>query len=91
MGGQVIGLQNKDDSANRREAVEKESENSVISLLEEKEKEIKNWQVKIKKLSKKLNEGEMEEFIIDRSKSHQEVENQIGRLADKFQELDQDQ
>ena len=35
----VIELQKeKDDLANRREAVEKESENSVISLLEEKEK-----------------------------------------------------
>ena len=81
----------KDDLANRKEVVEKESENSIISLLEEKEKEIKNWQVKIKKLSNKLNEGEMEEFIIDRNKSHQEIETQIGRLAEKFQELEQDQ
>ena len=33
----------------------------------------------------------MEEFIIDRSKSHQEIETKIDRLAEKFQELDQDQ
>ena len=77
--------------ANRKEVVGKESENSIISLLGEKEKEIKNWQVKIKKLPKRLNEGEMKEFIIDRSKSHQEIETQIGRLAEKFQELEQDQ
>ena len=56
-----------------------------------KGEEIKNRQVKIKKLSKKLNEGEMEEFITDRSKSHQEIETQIGRMEEKFQELDQDQ
>ena len=36
-----------------------------------------------------LNESEMEEFIIDRSKSPQEIETQIGRLAGKFQELEQ--
>ena len=77
--------------ANRREVVEKESENSVISLLEEKEKEIRNWQAKIKKLSKNLNESEMKEFIIDRSKSDQEIENQIDRLAEKFQELERKQ
>ena len=47
--------------------------------------------MEIKKLSKKLNEGEMKEFIVDRSKSHQEIETQIGRLAEKFQELEQDQ
>ena len=47
--------------------------------------------MKIKKLSKNLNESEMEEFIIDRSKSPQEIETQIGRSAEKFQELDQDQ
>ena len=47
--------------------------------------------MKIKKLSKNLNESEMEEFIIDRSKSPQEIETQIGRLAEKFQELEQDQ
>ena len=36
---QLIEFQkDKDDLANRREAVEKESENSVISLLEEKNK-----------------------------------------------------
>ena len=33
----------------------------------------------------------MEEFIIDRNKSHQEIETQIDRLAEKFQELEQDQ
>merc|ERR1712114_106827 len=49
----------RDDLANRREVVEKENENSVISLLEEKEKEIRNWQAKIKKLSKNLKESEM--------------------------------
>ena len=40
MGGdQVIQFQKeRDDLANRREVVEKESENSVISLLEEKER-----------------------------------------------------
>merc|ERR1712112_387524 len=37
--------------------------------------------------SKNLNESEMKEFIIDRSKSDQEIENQIDRLAEKFQEL----
>ena len=89
---QVIQFQKeRDDLANRREVVEKESENSVISLLEEKEKEIRNWQAKIKKLSKNLNESEMKEFIIDRSKSPQEIETQIDRLAEKFQELEQDQ
>ena len=29
----------------------------------------------------------MEEFIIDRAKSHREIENQIGRLAEKLQEF----
>ena len=33
----------------------------------------------------------MEEFIIDRSEPPQEIETQIGRLAEKFQELEQDQ
>ena len=47
--------------------------------------------MKIKKLPKKLNEGEMAEFIIDRGKSDQEIETQIGRLAEKFQGLEQDQ
>ena len=42
-------------------------------------------------MPKKLNEGEMEEFIIGRNKSQQEIETQIGRLAEKFQEHDQDQ
>ena len=91
-GDQLVEIQKeKDDLANRKEVVGKESENSIISLLGEKGKEIKNWQVKIKKLSNKLNEGEMEEFIIDRNKSHQEIETQIDRLAEKFQELEQDQ
>ena len=47
--------------------------------------------MEIKKLSVKLNEGEMKEFINDRSNSHREIETQIGQLAGKFQELDQDQ
>ena len=81
----------KEDLANRREAVEKEIEKDVISLLEAKEKEIRNWQSKIKKLSKNLNESEVEEFIIGRSKSTQEMENQIGRLAEKFQGLERNQ
>ena len=39
---QVIELQKeKDDLANRREVVEKESGNSVIPLLEEKEKKLR--------------------------------------------------
>ena len=42
-----------------------------------------------KEASKKLNESEMEEFIIDRWKSAQEIETQIGRLEGKFQELEQ--
>ena len=33
----------------------------------------------------------MEEFIIGRSKSHQEIENQINRLAEKFQQLERNQ
>ena len=33
----------------------------------------------------------MKEFIIDRSKSFQEIETQIDQLAEKFQELDQNQ
>ena len=33
----------------------------------------------------------MKEFIIDRSKSDQEIENQIDRLAEKFQEIEQNQ
>ena len=45
--------------------------------------------MEIKKLSKNLNESETKEFIIDRSKSPQEIETQIGRLAEKFQELEQ--
>ena len=89
---QVIQFQKeRDDLANRREVVEKENENSVISLLEEKEKEIRNWQAKIKKLSKNLKDSEMKEYIIDRSKSDQEIENQIERLAEKFQELERNQ
>ena len=87
-----MNFKNKDDLANRREAVGKESENSVISLLGGKrKKEIKNWQVEIKKLSKNQNECGMKEFIIDRSKPPQEIETQIERLAEKFQELEQDQ
>ena len=54
---------------NMREVVDKEEESSVISLLKEKNQEIKNWEVRIKKLSKNLNESEAGEFIIDRSKS----------------------
>ena len=92
MGDQVIQFQKeRDDLANRREVVEKENENSIISLLEEKDKEIRNWQARIKKLSKNLNESEVKEFIIDRSKSDQEIENQIDRLAEKFQEIEQNQ
>ena len=45
--------------------------------------------MKIKKLSKNLNESEMKEFIIDRNKSHQEIEIQIDRSAEEFQELEQ--
>ena len=45
--------------------------------------------MKIKKLSKNPNESEMEEFITGRGKSPQEIETQIGRLAEKFQELEQ--
>ena len=33
----------------------------------------------------------MKEFIIGRSKSDQEIENQIDRLAEKFQEIEQNQ
>ena len=89
---QVIQFQKeRDDLANRREVAEKENENSIISLLEEKDKEIRNWQARIKKLSKNLNESEVKEFIIDRSKSDQEIENQIDRLAEKFQEIEQNQ
>ena len=58
-------------------------------VIQKKGKEIKNWQVEIKKLSKNLDESEMEEFIIDRSKSPQEIETQIDRSAEKFQELEQ--
>ena len=36
-----------------------------------------------------LNESEMEGFIIDRSKSPQEIDNQTDRLEDKFRELEQ--
>ena len=36
-----------------------------------------------------LNESEMEGFIIDRSKSPQEIDNQMGGLAGKFRELEQ--
>ena len=39
--------------------------------------------MKIKKLSKNLNESEMEEFIIDRSKSPRGIETQIGRTRTK--------
>ena len=87
---QVIQFQKeRDDLANRREVVGKKNENSIISLLEEKDKEIRNWQARIKKLSKNLNESEVKEFIIGRSKSDQEIENQIDRLAEKFQEIEQ--
>ena len=68
-----------------------DNEISIISLLEEKDKEIRNWQARIKKLPKNLNESEVKEFIIDRSKSDQEIENQIDRLAEKFQEIEQNQ
>ena len=56
-----------------------------------KNQDIKNLQARIKKLSKNLNESEVKEFIIDRIKSEQEIENQIDRLAEKFQELERKQ
>ena len=55
--------------SNRGEVVDKEDGSSVISLLEEKGKRNYELAGKIKKLSMNLNESEMEEFIIDRSKS----------------------
>ena len=87
---QVIELQKgKDELPNRREVTGKEKENSVISLLEEKgNKELTSEN---KEMSKNLNGGEMEEFITDRSKSSQEIETQIARLAEKFQELERNQ
>ena len=42
-------------------------------------------------MSKNLNGSEMKEFIIDRTKPTQEIETQIGRLAEKFHELEQNQ
>ena len=54
-----------------------------------KNQEIKNLQARIKKLRNNVEEYELEEFIIDRSKSPQEIENQISRLADKFSEMEE--
>ena len=46
-------------------------------------------QARIKKLSENLNESEVKEFIIGRSKSPQEIDDdQINRLSGKFQELE---
>ena len=36
-----------------------------------------------------MKENELEEFIIGRSKSPQEIENQINRLAGKFNEMEE--
>ena len=86
---QVIELEKeKEELANRRELVA-EKENSSISLLREKGKEVKDWQSIVKKLSKNLNESEMGEFIIGRIVSPQETAAQIGRLEVKLQKLKQ--
>ena len=74
---------------NRREVVDKEEESSVIPLLKQIIEKLKNWKVRIKKLSKNLSESEMKEFIIDRRKSPQEIDKQMGLLACKFLELEQ--
>ena len=73
---------------NRKEVVGKE-ENSVEKLTKGKNQGIKNLQARIKKLRNNVKEYELEEFIIDRSKSPQEIENQINRLADKFSEMEE--
>ena len=74
---------------NRKEVVGKEEENSVEEVLKGKNQEIKNLQARIKKLMNNVKENELGRFIIDRSKSPQEIENQINRLADKFNEIEE--
>ena len=37
------------------------------------------------KLTNELGKSEYREFVIDRSKSQQEIDTQIGRIADEFQ------
>ena len=66
----------------------KEEENSVEKLLKGKNQEIKNLQARIKKLMNNVKENELEIFLIVRSKSPQEIENQINRLPDKFNEIE---
>ena len=74
---------------NRKEVVDKEEENSVEKLTKGKNQEIKNLQARIKKLRNNVKENELGGFIIDRSKSTREIENQINRLADKFNEMEE--
>ena len=73
---------------NRKEVVEEEGWNSVDKLLKGKNQEIKNLQARINRLLNNAKENEVGEFIIDRSKSPQEIENQINCLPDKFKEIE---
>ena len=54
-----------------------------------KNQEIKNLQARIKKLRNNVRANELGEFIIGRSKSPREIENQINRLAEKFNEIEE--
>ena len=88
--GHLVGIQEeKEDSENRKEAVDKEEENSANELSKRKSQEIKTSQARIKKLPSNSNESEAGGFIIDRSKSPPEIGDQASRLPGKFQELEQ--
>ena len=48
-------------------------------------KSIKNLEIQIKRTKTDLEKSEFKDFIIDRTKSQQEIDTQIDRLADEFQ------